>query len=119
LEEFDWAVEHNLARQDGEPFDSTFFLSGERRPDGTYQVDDDVFLDHITSTIPRAVTFVWQHKTYQATLPEGAALPCFLTIDGVEDAPPGELVVVLRRNPGVRDLLGEPAVFQATVQVTS
>ena len=119
LEEFDWAVEHNLARQDGEPFDSTFFLSGERQPDGAYQVDDDVFLDHITPSIPQVVTFVWQHKTYRAAVPEGAVLPCFLTVDGIEDAPPGELVLVLRRNPGVRDLLGEPEVFQATVQVTS
>jgi hypothetical protein len=82
-------------------------------------VDDDVFLDHITSSIPQVVTFVWQHKTYQVTVPEGAVLPCFLTVGGVEDAPPGDLVVVLRRNPGVRDLLGEPQVFQATVQVTS
>jgi hypothetical protein len=117
LEEFDWAVEHNLARQDGEVFDTTFFLSGERRPDGSYQVDDDVFLDQITASLPPVVDFVWRGRSYRARVPEGAVLPCFLTVDGVEDAPTGELVVVLRRSPGVRDLFGEAPVFQATVRV--
>ena len=32
LEDFDWAVEHNFARQEGEQFDPTFFLSGELEP---------------------------------------------------------------------------------------
>jgi hypothetical protein len=118
LEVFDWAVEHNFARLDGEPFDSTFYLSGEREPDGSYRVEDDVFIDQIATSVPASVTFVWQGKTYTAVLPEGAELPCFLTIEGVADAPEGELVVVLRRTPGVRDLFGQPTVFQATVRVT-
>src|SRR4026209_1478439 len=116
LEEFDWAVEHNFARHDQESFDPTFFLSGERQPDGNYWVEDDVFIEQIVNKVPPAVSFVWQGLTYRVVPPENAELPCFLTIDGVADPPPGDLVVVLRRKPGVRDLFGSPGVFQASVQ---
>jgi hypothetical protein len=118
LEDFDWAVEHNFARHDGEPFDSTFFLSGEAAPDGNYRVEDDVFIDRIVRSTPQTVTFSWQGRSYSAPVPVEAELPCFLTVDGVADPPPGDLVVVLRRKPGVRDLFGQRGVFQATVRVT-
>jgi Zincin-like metallopeptidase len=119
LEDFDWAVEHNFARHDGEPFDPTFFLSGEVKPDGTYQVEDDVFIDQIVRSLPSAVTFTWRGRSYDVSLPEGAELPCFLSLDGVADPPDGELVLVLRRKPGVRDLLGQSEVFQDTVRVAT
>src|SRR5918998_4014616 len=45
LEAFDWAVEQNFARQDGEPFDAAFYLSGAPDGPGRYRVDDDLFLD--------------------------------------------------------------------------
>jgi hypothetical protein len=118
LEEFDWAVEHNFARHDGEPFDPTFFLSGELRPDGAYQVEDDVFIDHVVRAVPPSVSFNWQGQQYTAVTPEGAGLPCFLTVDGVVEPPDGDLVVVLRRKPGLMDLLGHGGVFQASVRVT-
>lgn len=118
LEEFDWAVEHNFARHDHESFDPTFFLSGELQ-DGNYWVEDDVFIDQVVGAIPPAVTFVWRGRGYRVTPPENVELPCFLMVDGVTDPPPGDLVVVLRRKPGVRDLFGQPAVFQASVQATS
>jgi hypothetical protein len=118
LEDFDWAVEHNLARLDGEPFDTTFFLSGEPGPGGSYRVDDDVFIDQLASAVPALVSFDWQGRRYRVKVPNDAELPCFLTIDGVDQAPPGDLVVVIRRKPGVRDLFGENRVFQATVRVT-
>jgi hypothetical protein len=117
LEDFDWAVEHNFARHDGESFDPTFFLSGEAQADGQYRVEDDVFIDQIVRSIPEAVTFAWRGRRYSAALPEGAELPCFLTVDGVTDPPEGDLVLVLRRKPGVRDLFGHAGVFQATVRV--
>jgi zinicin-like metallopeptidase len=118
LEDFDWAVEHNFARQDGQSFDLTFFLSGEAQPDGNYQVEDDVFIDHIVPSLPPSVTFDWRGRSYRAPLPEDAELPCFLTVEGVADPPEGDLIVVLRRRPGVRDLFSQASVFQATVRVT-
>jgi hypothetical protein len=118
LEDFDWAVEHNFARLDGEPFDPTFYLSGEVQPGGEYQVEEDVFIDQIVRTLPPTVTFEWHGRRYSTALPEGAELPCFLTVEGVTDPPDGDLVIVLRRKPGMRDLLGQ-SVFQATVRVTN
>jgi predicted Zn-dependent protease with MMP-like domain len=118
LEDFDWAVEHNFARQDGEPFDPTFYLSGEAQPDGKYQVEEDVFIEQIVPSLPHKASFAWRGRTYSATVPAEADLPCFLTVEGVTDPPEGELVLVLRRSPGVRDLFGH-GVFQATVQVAT
>lgn len=119
LEDFDWAVEHNFARHDGEPFDTTFFLSGEVRPDGSYQVEDDVFIDRMVQSLPQSVNFSWNGQTYTIVVPEGAELPCFLSVDGIADPPDGELVVVLRRKPGVRDLFGQSEVYQDTVRVVT
>jgi Zincin-like metallopeptidase len=119
LENFDWAVEHNFARHEGEPFDSTFFLSGELEASGYYRVEDDVFIDQIVRSIPATVTFSWRGHSYRAETPEGVNLPCFLTVDGVKDPPEGDLVVVLRRKPGVRDLFSRTGVFQGTVRVTA
>lgn len=119
LEDFDWAMEHNFARHDGEPFDPTFFLSGETGPADVYQVEDDVFIDQIVREVPRSVSFSWRGRSYTVVPPDGAELPCFLTIDGVVEPPAGDLVVVLRRRPSVMDLFGDGGVFQATVQVAS
>jgi hypothetical protein len=117
LEDFDWAVEHNFARHDGEPFDPTFFLSGSPEGEDRYSVEDDVFIDHIVPSVPRFVAFSWQARDYRVELPPDADLPCFLVVEGVKDPPPGELVLVLRRRPGVRDLFGTGGAFQAVVQV--
>jgi len=117
LEDFDWAVEHNFARHDGESFDPTFFLSGTPEGKNRYSVDDDVFIDHIVSSIPRSIDFSWQAREYRLEIPQDAELPCFLVVEGVSDPPAGELVIVLRRKPGVRDLFGGGGAFQAVVQV--
>ncbi len=117
LEDFDWAVEHNFARHDGDLFDPTFFLSGTPEGQDRYSVEDDVFIDRIVSSIPPSVDFSWSAREYRIELPQNAELPCFLVIEGVQDPPPGELVVVLRRRPGVRDLFGTGRAFQAVVQV--
>jgi hypothetical protein len=118
LEELDWAVEHNYARHDGESFDPTFFLSGESQADGTYRVEDDVFIDRIVRTVPKSVSFVWHGRSYTVMPPEPAELPCFLTVDGVAEPPSGDLVVVLRKRPSVMDLFGPGGVFQAAVRAS-
>jgi len=117
LEDFDWAVEHNFARHDGEAFDPTFFLSGESPQDGVYQVEDDVFLEQVVRDIPERVSFIWRGMPYAVIPPDGAELPCFLTIEGITQPPEGQLVVVLRKRPSVLDLFGHGGAFQATVRV--
>jgi hypothetical protein len=118
LEELDWAVEHNFARQEGEAFDPTFFLSGEPQSDDCYRVEDDVFIDRIVRSLPESVGFTWHGRAYRAAPPRDAELPCFLTIAGVADPPPGDLILVLRRKPGVRDLFRRGDPYHASVQVT-
>jgi hypothetical protein len=117
LEDFDWAVEHNFARHDEEAFDVTFFLSGERDHEGHYRIGDDVFIDAVVESLPPSCVFPWQGTSYSVMVPPGAELPCFLTIEGVAEPPPGDLVLVLRRAPGVRDLFGRSGVFQQRVRV--
>lgn len=119
LEDFDCAVEHNFARHDGEPFDPTFFLSGEVEPNGNYRVEDDVFIDCIVRSLPDTVSFEWDGRQYHAVVPPDAELPCFLLVDGLSNPPDGDLVLVLRRKPGVRDLFTPSAVYHATVRATT
>ncbi len=117
LEEFDWAVEQNFARQDGEPFDPVFYLQGESIGDDIFQVEEDVFLDLIVPGLPEQVSFVWRSRGYRAAVPEDATLPCFLVVEGVDDPPEGELILALRRKPTLRGLLVRATVFQASVRV--
>lgn len=116
LEAFDRAVEQNFARQDGEAFDPLFFLDGEPAGEAAYRVEDDVFLDRVVAEVPSAATVQWRGRSYRVDLPAKTDLPAFLTLDGVADPPPGDLVLVLRRKPGLRDLLRASPPSQATAR---
>ena len=115
LEAFDRAVEQNFARQDGEAFDPLFFLDGEPAGDDAYRVEDDDFLDRLVDALPSTVRFQWRGRLYQIAVPPDASLPVFLTLDDVAEAPEGDLVLVLRRKPGLRDLLRPRPPTEATV----
>ena len=117
LEAFDWAVEQNFARQDGESFDPGFYLEGEPAGPHLFRVDDDVFLERMVSDLPREIAVAWGERRYRVPVPAGASLPAFLTLEGVADGPPGELVLVLRRRPSVLSLLRPARTFQAAVPV--
>jgi hypothetical protein len=104
LDAFDRAAEENFARQDGEPFDPLFFLDGEPLAPGVYGVDDDVFLDRVVRRMPRRVELTWHGAAYRVALPPDATAPAFVTVDGVDEPPAGELVLVLRRRPSLLDL---------------
>lgn len=115
LEAFDRAVEQNFARQDGEAFDPLFYLDGEPAGRDAFRVEDDVFIDRLVSEPPSMATVQWHGRSYRIEVPAAVTLPAFLTLDGVADGPPGELVLVLRRKPGLRDLLRQPVPSQASV----
>lgn len=117
LEDLDWAVEQNFARHDGEEFDPGFFLQGEVVADGAYRIEDDVFLDRIVGTAPDTVAFAWRGREYRTPVPRGMTLPAFLTVAGAEEPPAGDLVLVLRKKPGLLMLLHPGRLFQAVVQV--
>ena len=119
LEDLDWAVEQNFARHDGEDFDPAFFLQGEIVEEGTYRVEDDVFVDQLVRQPPETVDFKWRGREYRARVPRGASLPAFLTVTGAVEPPAGDLVLVLRRTPGLLTLLRPGRLFQAVVHVAA
>ncbi len=117
LEELDWAVEQNYARQDGEAFDPVFYLAGASVGDDAWRVEDDVFLDRVVRAVPAAVPVRWGGREYLVTVPGGATLPAFLLLEGIADPPAGELMLVLRRKPGVLALLRPMRRYHAAVRV--
>jgi hypothetical protein len=116
LEAYDRAAEHNFARQDGEPFDPLFFLDGDPAGSDSYRVDEDVFLDERVEAVPPVCRLLWRGRVYRVAVPPETTLPALLTIEGIAEPPEGELVLVLRRGPGLRDLFRRASVFQAAVQ---
>ena len=104
LDAFDRAAEQNFARLDFEPFDPLFYLDGESEAPGWYQVDDDRFHEIMVRGVPPEVAFAWHGPEYRVAVPPHVTRPAFLTVEGIADPPPGDLVLVLRRKPRIWDL---------------
>jgi hypothetical protein len=119
LEAFDRAAEANYARQDGEPFDPLFYRDGVRLPDGSYQVDDDVFLERAVAVPPERIRLHWSGEDFEVPVPADAGLPAFLVVQGARRPPAGELVLVLQKRNGWLELFRRPAVYQATVNAVT
>jgi hypothetical protein len=116
LEAYDWAAEQNFARHEGEAFDAVFYRSGEPVADGVYKVDDDVFIEREHGARRRAQV-VWHGRRYGVAVPPGLRPPAFLTLEGLEEPPPGEAVLVIRRRASLPDLWRRPKVTAAVVGV--
>lgn len=119
LEAFDDAAEANFARHEGEPFDPLFFLDGEAVVPGVFRLDDDYFLDQPVDAPRSVVTLDWHGVRYEVTLSSEVTLPAVLTVAGVSDPPPGDLVVVLHRPVRLRDLFRtapEPWIGEVTAR---
>jgi len=116
LENFDWAVEQNFARQEGEAFDPGFYLEGQFQGPDQYRVDEDIFLDYLVDQLPGEVEIEWAGVRYRVAIPEDAGLPCFIELDGIATPPPGELVLVLRRKAGVLDLFRSARAVTTTAR---
>lgn len=67
---------------------------------------------------PTAVPIRWQGSNYEVVIPEEAAPPAFLTLEEVDNPPPGELILVLQKKGGWLRLFQRPPVHQGTVEVT-
>ncbi len=116
LENFDKAAEANYARQDGEPFDPQFYRDGEVMPDGTFQVEEDVFIERIVAAPPATLRLQWRGAPLELAIPPDAALPAYLEILGAPEPPPGQLILVLQKKSGWQELFRKPAVYQAEVE---
>lgn len=116
LEAFDAAAEANFARQDGEPFDPLFYRDGVRLPDGSFQVDDDLFVERVVPAPPATIRLHWRGEDFEVAVPPDAELPAFLTVREVPQAPEGDLILVLVKRSGWQELFRRPAVYQAEVE---
>jgi hypothetical protein len=119
LEAYDRAVEHNFARHDGERFDASFYLDGDSPVPGVFEVDGDYFLERVVRAVPAELVVEWHGASYRAPAPPGVTLPAFLTLEGVSEPPPGDLVLVLRRKPRVIDLFRAAEPYQGTLRVAA
>jgi hypothetical protein len=110
LEAYDWAAEQNFARHEGQAFDPAFYRSGEALAPGVWKVDDDVFIE----ADPHSLT--WHGRRYRI---RGApvAPPAFLTLEGLDEPPPGDAILVVARRASLRDLWRKPTVTQDFAQV--
>ncbi|HEX9705080.1 MAG TPA: metallopeptidase family protein [Gemmatimonadales bacterium] len=120
LEAYDWAAEHNFARHESKDFDPAFYRSGEEIAPGVYKVDDDVFLERATGNVKQgggAVEVGWHGRRYSVPLPAEMGRPAYIVLDGLDEPPPGDAVLVLPRRGSVFDVFRRPVVTQAVVTV--
>jgi len=117
LEAWDEATEHNFARHEGGRFDPLFYLAGLRLSNGAFQLEDDVFFDRQVEALPGSVPVVWRGRAYAVPVPAAVTLPAFLTLKGVIEPPPGDLVLVLRRRPSLGSLFRRRAPYHGEVAV--
>lgn len=107
----DDVMESNFRRHAGEPFDPLFYLEGIARGGGWYEVGDDWFHDVLGRGPPTRIAFEWRGTAYEVEVPVEPALPAYLVVeDGIPDPPDGELILVVRRPPRLRDVLSPMAV---------
>lgn len=125
LEKLDDAAEANYARHDGEPFPPLFYHDGERVDAGVFRVEDDVFVEVVldreawAAAAGRPLAFQWHGRSFEVALPAELPDVLFVTAEGVEPAPPGEVVVVLRRKPGARDVVRRPTAGRHAARATA
>lgn len=117
LEEYDRAADHNFARLEGRPFDPLFFQGGEEIAEDIWKVDDDLFIDRVVRRRPARIAFPWHGTQYAFDLGDGDTLPLFVIVEGVDQPPLGELVVVVRRKPGLFDLFRKSTPQEVRRQV--
>jgi len=118
LEAYDWAAEQNFARQEGEAFDAVFYRSGEELAPGVYKVDDDVFVEGRSGSWER-VTFIWHGTDYRVPLARDVKRPVFVSVEGLAEPPPGEVVVVVPRTASLWDVwraTPAPSAITATAE---
>lgn len=121
LERLDDAAEANYARHEHEAFAPLFHLDGEPVAEGVTKVEDDLFLDvelegkaHAAAAgKPRA--FTWHGRRWAIPLPDDLPDVFYAVAEGLEPAPAGDVVVVIRRKPGALDALRRASVGQATL----
>jgi len=111
LEAYDWAAEQNFARHEGEGFDPVFYRNGEAVGPGVWKVDDDVFIEQTWGVRDGEwVELTWHGQRYGVKAPPAAPRTwVFLTLEGLDEPPPGDAVLVRPGRPSLFDAFQRPA----------
>jgi hypothetical protein len=111
LEAYDWAAEQNFARVDGELFDPVFYRNGETVAAGVFKVEDDVFLEGDPSQVTADhYELVWHGRRYRApVLAAERRVWRFITLEALDEPPPGDAVLVFPGRASALDVLRRPA----------
>lgn len=96
LEDFDYAVDENFRRAEGERFDPFFFRSGVEIAPNRYRVERDVFIEIDPDTQADAawIEFEWEDRRYRVPRPRNTADVCFVRVDSGPELE-GDLFIVL------------------------
>jgi hypothetical protein len=108
LEDFDYAVDENYKRLNGELFDPLFFRAGEPIDEGRYQVERDVFIEldpGVVAGNASWIEFDWDGSRYRLLRPALSADVHYLRVSSGPDLDGGDLWVVLVPRRGVFNLL--------------
>jgi Zincin-like metallopeptidase len=121
LEAYDWAAEQNFARHEGDRFDPVFYRNGEDLAARIFKVDDDVFIEREAGAgRGEEVAVGWHGRQYRVTVPAAPRRAwVFVTLEGLAESPPGEVVLVLPGRLSVFDLFqraAESVTVSATVE---
>jgi hypothetical protein len=119
LEDFDYAVEENFKRQNGEPFDPLFFRAGEVIVPDRYRVEQDIFIEVNRADHPdrQWIGFEWEGMQYRLPRPQAQADVSFVRVNGGPDLGDGELWIVLVARRSVLQVL-RSALGNAPLQVS-
>ena len=97
LEDYDWAAEQNFARREGEAFDPEFYRAGEAVAEGVWKVEDDVFVEREPGAGRREpLELVWHGRRYRVPAGGDASAVRFLVLEGLDEPPPGDAILVVR-----------------------
>lgn len=122
LEAYDWAAEQNFARHEAEPFDPVFYRNGEQLGPGAFKVDDDVFIEAAQGARGgEQIEVSWHGRRYRVGSPPAAGRRTwvFVTLEGLDEPPPGDAVLVFPGRSSMLDLFGQaprPESSAATVE---
>jgi predicted Zn-dependent protease with MMP-like domain len=102
LSDYDYAVEENYLRIEGEAFDPLFFRAGQLVAEHTFRVEDDIFIE-VPAATPFAgdVDFRWLNRRYQVSAADTDADVLYMVVEHEMPDVAGELCVVRIRRQGV------------------
>ena len=106
LADFDYAVEENYKRVEGEPFDPLFFRAGANIEGGRFRVEDDVFVELESAGMPeQQYQFEWLGARYRVPLPATEADIHYAIIDQEMPDVRGDMCIVRVRKHGLMGTL--------------